>query len=83
MSDLGPVRLDADHLTGETAESVRIEVVRLCNNALNRARALVAEHRALLQTVAEALLARENLNEDDLVELQTAEVELAALADAA
>jgi cell division protease FtsH len=83
MSDLGPVRLDADHLTGETAESVRIEVVRLCNNALNRARALVAEHRALLQTVAEALLARENLNEDDLVELQTAEVELAAMADAA
>ena len=69
MSRLGPVALDPERLSGDSAEIVRQEVARICEAALADARRLVIEHQVLLRAVAEALLVHENLDEEALVDL--------------
>ena len=67
MSDLGPIAV----LPGEAFPTeVRDEVRRLLDEALEKSRATLEAHSALLEAVAEELLAEETLSLADIVALQ-------------
>jgi cell division protease FtsH len=53
-------------ISERTAEMVDDEVKRLIDEAYERARSLINEHRALLERIAQALLDRETVDRDDL-----------------
>ncbi|MDQ2671072.1 MAG: ATP-dependent zinc metalloprotease FtsH, partial [Gemmatimonadota bacterium] len=53
-------------ISERTAEMVDDEVKRLIDEAYERARALITEHRALLEVIAQSLLERETIDRDDL-----------------
>jgi cell division protease FtsH len=54
----------------KTAQLVDTEVSRVITEAYNRARAVLTEHRALLEAVANGLLERETLTRDDFIILR-------------
>jgi cell division protease FtsH len=67
MSDLGVVRLTPELLAaGTMADRVHGAVDVICSDALELARALVTANRAMLDAIAEALLADETLDLDEL-----------------
>jgi cell division protease FtsH len=53
-------------ISERTAEMVDDEVKRLIDEAYERARTLINDHRALLERIAQALLDRETVDRDDL-----------------
>ena len=59
----GPV---PDQLAPETAREIDLEIRRLVNTALDRARACLTEHRDELEKLAQALLERETLSIDEI-----------------
>jgi cell division protease FtsH len=65
------VRVNRDRLMGEDAKYVRERVEALLQEAMDMARALVAEHRESLDAIAEALIERETLDRDELAGLVT------------
>ena len=71
----GPAYLNGPQLGQErpyaegTQQAIDEEVSRLLSDAEDRARALLSEHRGALDAVVAALLDRETISGDDLVEL--------------
>jgi len=59
----GPV---PDQLAPETAREIDLEIRRLVNTALDKARACLTEHRDELEKLAQALLERETLSIDEI-----------------
>jgi cell division protease FtsH len=53
----------------ETAETIDAEVRRIIGESHDEAKQLLARHRKALDALAEALLARETLNEDEILEV--------------
>jgi cell division protease FtsH len=53
----------------ETAKTIDAEVRRIISESHEEAKRLVGEHRAQLDALAEALLARETLNEQEILEV--------------
>jgi len=53
----------------ETAETVDAEVRKIIGESHDEAKRLLTEHRKALDALAEALLARETLNEDEILEV--------------
>jgi cell division protease FtsH len=78
MTDFGISHVDTTHLLGEEATAVRAAVEGLLADALAGARALLVEHRGLLEAIAEALLAEDTLDAADLARLRTAHTGVAA-----
>jgi cell division protease FtsH len=66
MSELGTIRIDPDRLTGEDAAHVRSVIAALIAEAEARADHLVAEHRTLLERMADRLLEKETLSREEL-----------------
>ena len=60
-------------ISERTAEMVDDEVKRLIDEAYERARALINEHRTLLELIAQALLDRETVDREDLEMLMRGE----------
>ena len=75
---LGRELVQRREVSEHTAQQVDQEVKRVLDEAHENARALVAEHRDLLETVAQALLDRETLDAADIGVLDAGE-ELPAL----
>jgi cell division protease FtsH len=81
MSSLGLARLSPDQLvSGPLAERVHLTINGLLDDALERARALLAEHEPLLRAVAEELLLEETLHLADVLRLQAAGTSVATVA---
>ena len=59
----GPV---PDQLAPETAREIDLEIRRLVNTALDKARTCLTEHRDELEKLAQALLERETLSIDEI-----------------
>ncbi|MCE2392126.1 MAG: ATP-dependent zinc metalloprotease FtsH [Proteobacteria bacterium] len=88
MSDeLGPIHLGGEsetvflgreltqgrHYGAEVARAIDHEVGRLLSESYARARAMLEEHRGVLERMAQALLERETLDENDLATLRAGE----------
>ena len=54
------------HVSEHTAEQVDIEIRRILNEAHEKARGIILEHRGLLDQIAEALLDRETLDATEI-----------------
>jgi cell division protease FtsH len=52
----------------ETAEAIDAEVLRIIGECHEEAKRLLSAHRKQLDALAEALLARESLNEEEILE---------------
>lgn len=66
MSEIGTIAIDPDRLAGEDAAHVRSVVAALIAEAEARADAIVTEHRALLDRIADCLLEQETLGREQL-----------------
>lgn len=53
----------------ETAQAIDAEVLKIINESHEEAKRLLTEHRKQLNALAEALLARETLNEEEILEV--------------
>ena len=69
----GPARLDgyggARPFSEETARAIDEEVLKIIADSHTQARHLLAEHRPALDALARALLARETLDEREILEV--------------
>ncbi len=70
MSDLGVAFRQPSRLEGNQADLVAAAVDRILDGALAASRALLAEHRTLLDAIAEALLVDETLGIEQLRDLE-------------
>jgi ATP-dependent Zn protease len=82
MSSLGLAAVGPEHAGSGLVERVHAEADGLMTDALGRARALLAAHRALLEVVVAELLAEETIDLDRLRALWTA-TEPGAMSDPA
>jgi cell division protease FtsH len=53
----------------ETARAIDEEVLRIINESHDEAKRLLTEHRKQLDALAQALVARETLNEEEILEV--------------
>ena len=71
MSNLGLAAVAPEHAGSGLVDRVHAEADGLLTEALTRARAVLAEHRTLLEAVVTDLLADETIDLDRLRELRT------------
>jgi cell division protease FtsH len=71
MSSLGLAAVGPEHAGSGLVERVHAEADAMMNDALTRARALLVEHRELLEAVVADLLADETIDLDRMRELRT------------
>jgi cell division protease FtsH len=60
---------DAKPFSEETAKAIDAEVLKIIGESYNEARRLLSAHRKQLDLLAEALLARETLNEQEILDV--------------
>ena len=59
----------ARQFSEETAEAIDAEMLKIIGESHDEAKRLLGEHRKQLDALAEALLARETLNEQEILEV--------------
>ncbi len=65
VTDFGTER----QVSEETAEAIDAEVLKIINESHEAAKRLLTAHRAQLDALAAALLSRETLNEEEILEV--------------
>ena len=60
---------DARPFSEETAKAIDAEVLKIIGDSYDEAKRLLSAHRKQLDVLAEALLARETLNEQEILEV--------------